>query len=74
MNKSEEQEYVARYKIVNEFEIAELRSMSIEAKLEQTNALMAVARQMGWTQALADEESEVRERWVRLKRAYPRKI
>ena len=70
MNKSEAQEYVARYKIVNEFEIAELRSMSIEVKLEQTNALMAVVNQMGWTQALADEEAEVRERWLRLKRAY----
>ena len=70
MTKSEALEYVARYKIVNEFEIAELRSTSIGLKLEQTNALMAAARQMGWSQALADEEAEVRERWLRLKRAY----
>jgi hypothetical protein len=61
---------VARYKLVNEFEIGELRSTSIEVKLEQTNALMAAVHQMGGTQALADEEAEVRERWLCLKRAY----
>ena len=70
MTKLDALEYVARYKLVNEFEIAELRSTSIEAKLEQTNALMAAVRQMGWTDALAEEEAEVRERWLRLKRAY----
>ena len=70
MTKSEALEYVARYKLVNEFEIAELRSTSIEVKLEQTNALMIAGDHMEWTQALADEEAAVRERWLRLKRAY----
>ena len=70
MTRLEALEYIARYKLVNEFEIAELRSTSIEVKLEQTNALMGAVHQMGWTQALADEEAEVRERWLRLKRAY----
>ena len=70
MTKLDALEYVARYKLVNEFEIAELRSTSIEVKLEQTNALMAAVRQMGWTNALAEEEAEVRERWLRLKRTY----
>ena len=37
MTRLEALEYVARYKLVNEIEIAELRSMSIEVKLEQTN-------------------------------------
>ena len=72
MTKLEALEYVARYKVVNEFEIAELRSTSIELKLEQTAALMAAVDQMGLSQALADEEAEVRERWLRLKRAYGR--
>ena len=70
MTRLEALEYVARYKLVNEIELAELRSTSIEVKLEQTNALMIVANHMGWTQALADEDAEVRERWLRLKRAY----
>ena len=70
MTRLEALEYVARYKLVNEIELAELRSTSIEVKLEQTNALMIVGDQMGWTDALAEEEAEVRERWLRLKRAY----
>ena len=70
MTRLEALEYIARYKLVNKIELAELRSTSIEVKLEQTNALMAAVHQMGWTQALAGEEAEVRERWLRLKRAY----
>ena len=72
MTKLEALEYIGRYRSVNQFEIAELRSASVEDKLKQTAALMASVDQMGWTQALADEEAEVRERWLRLKRAYGR--
>jgi hypothetical protein len=70
MTREEAIQYKARYEAVNAFEIEELRSMSLEQKLEQTSALMASVEQMGWSQAMADEETQVRERWLRLKRAY----
>jgi hypothetical protein len=46
--------------------------MSDAAKLSQVAALMASVDQMGWREALAAEEEEVRDLWVRLKRAYLR--
>jgi hypothetical protein len=70
MTREEAIQYKARYEAVNAFEIEELRSMSLEQKLEQTSALMDSVEQMGWSQAMADEETQVRERWLRLKRAY----
>jgi hypothetical protein len=35
--------------------------------LRQLAALMASAETMGWTEALAAEEAEVRDRWNRLR-------
>lgn len=70
MTKEEALAYKEGYDAVNAIEIEELRSMSDEEKLFQVAALMASVDQMGWRQALAAEEEEVRELWVRLKRAY----
>ncbi len=72
MTKEEALAYKERYEAVNALEIEELRSMSDTEKLSQVAALMASVDQMGWRKALAAEEEEVRDLWVRLKRAYLR--
>lgn len=70
MTKEEALAYKAGYEAVNALEIAELRSMSFEARFEHAAALMDSARQMGWAAALSAEDDNVRELWIRLKRAY----
>jgi hypothetical protein len=72
MTKEEALAYKDGYEAVNALEIEELRSMSDAEKLSQVASLMASVDQMGWRNALAAEEEEVRELWVRLKRAYLR--
>ena len=70
MTKEEALAYKEGYEAVSALEIEELRSMSDAEKLSQVAALMASVDQMGWREALAAEEEEVRDLWVRLKRAY----
>jgi hypothetical protein len=72
MTKEEALDYKEGYEAVNALEIEEIRSMSDAEKLSQVAALMASVDQMGWREALAAEEEEVRDLWVRLKRAYLR--
>jgi hypothetical protein len=52
---------------VNATERDELQLTSLEQKLGQLAALMASAEAMGWKEALASEEAEVRDRWNRLR-------
>ena len=68
MTREEAFAFKARYEAVNRVEIEELRSTSIESKLEQLNSLMASARQIGWGEKLAEEADQARERWARLRR------
>ena len=70
MTKEEALAYKAGFEAVNAIEIEELRSMSLEKKFEHAAALMESARQMGWGEALAEEDAEVRALWIRLTRAY----
>jgi hypothetical protein len=56
--------------MVNDAEREELRATPPALKLRQLAALMASAAAFGWTEALAAEEQEVRERWQRLRKAY----
>ena len=72
MTKEEAIAYKEGYEAVNALDIEELRSMSDAEKLSQVASLMASVDQMGWREALAAEEEDVRELWVRLKRAYLR--
>jgi hypothetical protein len=60
----------ARWKLVNDFERAELRMTPPSVKLRQFLALLAMAKQFGWTESLAEGEGEVRERWQKLRKAY----
>ena len=70
ISKSHARAFQSRWQAANEAEREELRRTSVEIKLQQLNSLFAMARQMGWTEALAAEENEVRERWNRLRKAY----
>ena len=70
MNQSDARAFQTRWKAVNEAEREELRSTPLPVKARQLAALMLSAQQLGWTEALAEEEAEVRDRWLRLRRAY----
>ncbi len=61
--------FKARWEAVNAAERQELRATPMTAKLRQLAALMGSAEELGWTDALAAEEAEVRDRWNRLRRA-----
>jgi len=70
MTREQGSQYRRRWETVREAERAELQSASGAHKLRQLAALMASVEAMGWSEPLAAEESVVRERWVRLRRAY----
>jgi hypothetical protein len=56
--------------MVNTAERAELRTTPLDRKLRQLAALMASVQALGWTEALAAEDAEVRARWNRLRAAH----
>ncbi len=70
ITKAEAQAYRERWRLVNAREVEELRSTSLEVKLQQFNTLLAWARQFGWTAALDKDVTTVRNRWARLRKAY----
>jgi hypothetical protein len=70
LTRAEARAYVARWQRVNAAEIQELRRTPMAVKLRQLAAMMATARALGWTEALAEGEAEVWERWNRLRKAY----
>ncbi len=70
ITRAEAQAFAARWKLVNAREERELRRTSSLQKLRQLAALMASADEFGWTGALAAEEEEGRQRWLKLRRAY----
>ena len=59
--------YKARWELIYEEEKRKLRATLVERKFLQLCALMASAEGIGWTEALGEEVSDVRERWIRLK-------
>ncbi len=59
-----------RWQAVNAAERGELASTPLSDKFRQVAALLLSGQKLGWTEALADEENLVRERWVRLRRKY----
>lgn len=69
MTKAEAKAWKARFEALNEYEREELRNTPVSVKIRQLAALMATARQLGWEEALASGEEEVRERWRRLRKA-----
>ena len=59
--------FCARWRAVSGVLQSELRALPIETKLKQLNALLQLARQLDW--ASADDDTEVRERWTRIRSA-----
>jgi hypothetical protein len=70
ITKAEARAFRERWQRVNAREEEELRSTSLEVRWQQFNTLLCWAHQFGWTEALREGEEEVRERWVRLRKAY----
>jgi hypothetical protein len=59
-----------RWEVVNSMEIEELQQTSMEVKMRQLGSMMALARELGWAERMAEGEADVRERWNRLRRAF----
>jgi len=69
LTKEEAAAYRRRWQIAAEAERAALRATSPDEKFRQFAALMASVESMGWSDALAAEDAEVRARWIRLREA-----
>jgi hypothetical protein len=70
ISKAEARAFRERWKLVNDREVAELRSTPLDVKLQQFNVLLAWAHELGWTAVLSEGELEVRARWARLRKAH----
>lgn len=70
MTKEEAAVFTRRWDLVNAAEQEELRSTTAAVKFRQLAALMASVDELGWTESLREEEAEVRERWIKLRKAY----
>lgn len=70
MTKAEARAFQERWRIVNAREAEELRNTSLEVRWQQFCALLQWAKEFGWTDALAEGEEEVWQRWARLRKAY----
>jgi len=69
-SKAEVKAFAERWKLVNQFEIDELRRTPPEVKLRQFFTLLQWAKDFGWEVQLGEGVDEVRERWARLRRAH----
>jgi hypothetical protein len=63
MTRAEARAFRIRWELVNAAERAELQATPLDRKLHQLAALMASVEPFGWTEALTEEESQVRARW-----------
>lgn len=70
MAAEEAQAYLQRWQSVNAREGEELRATPPAEKLRQLAALLMSVDAMGWRDALAEGEDVVRERWIKLRKAY----
>ena len=70
MSKAEARAFRKRWQLVNAREEEELRTTSLELRLEQFNTLLNWARQFGWESILREGEEEVRQRWGRLRKGH----
>lgn len=69
ISRAEARRFKKRWEAVNAAERRELRATPVADKLRQLAALMASAEKLGWNEALAAEETAVRDRWNRLRKA-----
>ncbi|MBM4275354.1 MAG: helix-turn-helix transcriptional regulator [Deltaproteobacteria bacterium] len=68
LTRGEAQAFKRRWEAVNAAEKVELASTPVADKFRQVAALLASGENLGWTEALAAEEDQVRQRWARLRR------
>jgi hypothetical protein len=67
LTRKEAHAFRTRWEMVNAAEQTELRATPLSQKLQQLTALMASVPALGWSEALGQEETEVRARWNRLR-------
>ena len=70
LTKEEADAFKKRWEVVNTAEIEELRRTPISKKMQQLASLMLSVKELDWHKALSEGESELRERWNRLRMAY----
>lgn len=70
MTKADGLAFKKRWLAVHAAEVKELRATTMNEKLEQLAALMSSVKKLRWNESLSAEESQVRERWKRLRKAY----
>jgi hypothetical protein len=68
LTKAEARAFRDRWQRVNAREEAELRCTNPEVKWQQFNTLLRWAHQLGWAAALGEGETDVRQRWARLRK------
>jgi hypothetical protein len=68
LTKEEALAFEARWRLVNDTIIEEIRNTPLETKLLQLGALVASVYALGWDEKLRQGEADVRERWLVLKR------
>ena len=70
LTKNEAQAFKQRCAVVNAAERQELAATSVAQKFRQSEALLASAMHLGWTESPAEDEGEVWERWTKLRRIF----
>lgn len=70
ITKAAAQAFKERWELVNTIELEELQKTSPASKLQQLTTLMTWVKDFGWGNALKEGETDVRERWLKLKRIY----
>lgn len=70
LTKNEARAFKQRWAEVNAAERQELAATPVAQKFRQSEALLASARHLGWTEAPAEDEGGVWERWTRLRRIF----
>ncbi len=70
MTRADARAWAARWKRVNEHIAAERRALTPTQKFDQWAQLMQLARLIATPDSRAEDDRQVRERWIRLRRVY----
>jgi transcriptional regulator with XRE-family HTH domain len=71
LTKQEARAFKPRWEVVNAAEREELAGTPVAQKFCQVEALLASARQLGWSESPTEDEIGVWEGWARLRRILP---
>jgi hypothetical protein len=70
LTKNEARAFKQRWAAVNGAERQELATTPVAQKFRPSEALLASAKHLGWTESPAEDESGVWERWSKLRRIF----